>query len=148
MQTTDQIFRRLFKALEKTGHLKDTIVIGSGDHGEDPFKGAYVRVGSLDSNILHTLSYIYYPKQLMRDSSVAERLRRNTQKLTSIVDIFPTIQGILNGGKYDILQNTHEGCITGVDLTSTEISDERVTASINLASSRSNNANGDWQARL
>lgn len=146
------VFKQVFEILDKTGHLNDTIIIGSGDHGEDPFKDSYVRVASLNSNVLHTLSYIYYPKHLMSDPLVAERLRRNTQKITHITDIYPTIQGIINGaGKYDILQHTPDGCITGVDLTSVDLTYDRVTMTINLASRQSvlrTRNNVPWQAKL
>ena len=131
--------------------MENTIIIGSGDHGEDPFKDSYVRVAALNSNVLHTASYIYYPQHLMPNPSMAERLRKNTQKMTHILDMYPTIQGIINGGNYDVLQHTPDGCITGVDLTSVDIPEDRVTISINLASSNSveNSRNSvPWQARL
>lgn len=154
LKTTDQYFSRLFQILEKTGHLNNTIIIGTGDHGDDPFKEAWVRVSALTSNVLHTVSYMHYPKHLMRDSSVADRLRKNTQKLTHILDIYPSIQSIINGERFDTLQHFPDGCITGMDLTSVDIPDDRVTLSINLASShsvekkRKRFRKGAWQARL
>lgn len=153
LKTTDQYFSRLFQILEKTGHSNNTIIIGSGDHGEDPFKSGWVRVSALDSNVLHTVSYMHYPKHLMGDASVAERLRNNTQKLTHILDIYPTIQNIINSERFDALQHFPDGCITGLDLTSVDIPDDRVTLSINLASSNSvisvkGKKYNTWSARL
>lgn len=138
----------MFGILEKTGHLENTIIIGSGDHGEDPFSSNYARVTAFTSNILHTLSWVYYPRHLMSDPGMAERLRSNTNKLTSTLDIYPTIQSILRG-QYDIQQHTPDGCVTGIDLTSVEIPDERVTISMNVASSQvKGRGNIPWQARL
>ena len=118
---------------------------------EDPFKDAYVRVCSLNSNVLQTLSYIYYPKNLMSDPTVADRLRRNTQKMTHILDMYPTILSIANDGHYNMLQHTPDDCITGLDLTA-DIPDDRVTFSINLASSQVQPGrakdNIPWQAQL
>lgn len=151
LKTVDLTLKGLFEILDKTNHLHDTIIIGSGDHGEDPFKDEYVRVGSLNSNVLQTLSYIYYPKNLMSDPTAADRLRKNTQKMTHILDMYPTILGIVNDGHYNMLLHTPDDCITGLDLTA-DIPDDRVTFSINLGSSQVQPGrakdNIPWQAQL
>ena len=125
----------IFDTLASIGQLENTIIVGSSDHGEDPFKSNYVRLSALNSNILHATSYIYYPENLRRDIDIGQRLRANTQQLVHTLDMFPTIQSILHGG-YDYWANKeHAGCATGVDLTAVDIPDDRVTISQNLASS-------------
>ena len=125
----------IFDALASIGQLENTIIVGSSDHGEDPFKSNYVRLSALNSNILHTTSYIYYPENLRRGTDIGQRLRANTQQLVHTLDMFPTIQSILHGG-YDYWANKeHTGCATGIDLTAVDIPDDRVTISQNLASS-------------
>jgi len=135
LRTTDKFLRGLFEILNNTGRLENTVIVGSGDHGEDPFKSLYVRLSAFNSNILHTASYIYYPKKLMRDAGVGPRLRRNTQQLTHTLDLVPTIQSILHGGDDYWLYKKHEGCVTGLDLTAVDIPDERVTLASNFVSS-------------
>jgi len=136
LATTDEFLQRLFEILEKSGRLENTIIVGSGDHGEDPFKDSYVRLSALNSNVLHAAQYIYYPQHLMPDPSSAERLRMNTQKMTHTLDMYPTIQSILHGGPYDYLQHADQDCITGIDLASVVIPDDRVAITWNLVSSQ------------
>jgi len=104
---------------------------GAGDHGDDPFKKSYARLAGLNSNVLHSAAYIYYPTSLMRDESEAKRLRRNTKQVTSTLDFYQTIQGIIGSIDQNI---THEGCAKGVDLTSSDIDDDRLVISTNSVS--------------
>ena len=135
LKSTDEFLQGIFDTLASYGQLENTIIVGSSDHGEDPFKSNYVRLSALNSNILHTTSYIYYPENLRRGTDIGQRLRANTQQLVHTLDMFPTIQSILHGG-YDYWANKeHTGCATGIDLTSVDIPDDRVTISQNLASS-------------
>ena len=138
MLTLDEFIKGIFDILERTGRLDNTIIVGLGDHGEDPFKKAYVRLGALNSNLLHAGSYIYYPSSIMPDRSVGEVLRHNTQKMTYTQDMYPTIQSILNGSGRNNVDHLykdyfHDGCITGVDLTTVEIPDDRVVISWNVS---------------
>ena len=138
MLTLDEFIKGIFDILERTGRLDNTIIVGLGDHGEDPFKKAYVRLGALNSNLLHAGSYIYYPSSIMPDQSVGEVLRHNTQKMTYTQDMYPTIQSILNGSGRNNVDHLykdyfHDGCITGVDLTTVEIPDDRVVISWNVS---------------
>merc|ERR1719253_1262222 len=135
LRTTDQFLEGLFDILARTGRLENTIVIGSGDHGEDPFKGSYVRLSALDSLVLHANSYLYFPRPLMRDQTVADRLRRNTQQLVHTIDFYPTIKGAF-WGNFDYLAQAQHGCITGVDLTAVDVPQDRVALSINYRSSQ------------
>lgn len=77
----------------------------------------------------------------MHNPIIGERLRHNTQRLSYTLDMYPTIQSIINGGggynnaDYLHRDHFHEGCITGIDLTSVEIPDDRVIISWNLMTS-------------
>ena len=138
MLTLDEFIKGIFDILERTGRLDNTIIVGLGDHGEDPFKKAYVRLGALNSNLLHAGSYIYYPSSIMPNQSVGEVLCHNTQKMTYTQDMYPTIQSILNGSGRNNVDHLykdyfHDGCITGVDLTTVEIPDDRVVISWNVS---------------
>ena len=140
--TTDQFLKSLFDILDETGRLKNTIIIGSGDHGDDPLKRSYVRNRAYTSNVLQVAPYIYYPRHLMPNPGIGERLRRNTKQPVHILDLFPTTYSISHGGGgHDnaaqlFQQHFPDGCITGVDLTSVDIPDDRVTISWNKASAR------------
>ena len=136
LRTIDDSIKVLFEILEHNKKLDNTIIIGSGDHGDDPFKKTYVRLSALNSNVLHSAAYIYYPAKLMKDETVASRLRSNTQKLTSTLDFYPTIMGIIHGDN-GYVSNTTDGCAHGVDLASTEIDDNRLAVSMNSVSSQS-----------
>ena len=134
----DDFLNRLFALLKRNGQLENTIIIGSGDHGEIPTWQAppYARLKASTSDVYHTLSYIYYPQGLIEDQGVASLLRTNTQKLTYTLDIYPTLQSILRRAtSYNENIGTPEGCITGIDLTSVDISEDRVVLQQNLASS-------------
>jgi len=142
LATTDEFFRGLFDILEKTGRLQNTIIVGSGDHGDEPFKkGFYTRLKALNSNILQPASYIYYPRQLMPDPSMADRLRSNTQKLMHTTDLYQTLQGVLRrtfapvgaGGAPPL---PTDRCITGVDLAEVDVPEDRVVISWNFYSSK------------
>jgi len=89
------------------------------------------RLAGLNSNVLHSAAYIYYPTSLMRDESEAKRLRRNTKQVTSTLDFYQTIQGIIGSIDQNI---TYEGCAKGVDLTSSDIDDDRLVISTNSVS--------------
>lgn len=127
LATTDELLEGIFDILNKTGNLDNTIIVGSSDHGDD-ILAFYVRLSALSSNVLHAASYIYYPKQLMPDPRIANQLRRNTDQLTSTLDLYPTILGILQGG-YNFLTRSGQGCITGVDLAAIDIPDNRTVIS-------------------
>mmetsp|Transcript_39100 Transcript_39100/g.84312 ORF Transcript_39100/g.84312 Transcript_39100/m.84312 type:complete len:510 (+) Transcript_39100:1-1530(+) len=153
LKATDNFLQSLFSILDHTGHLENTILVGSSDHGDDPFKGRYVRLSALNSHILHAAGYVYYPSRLMamQPEGMEERLRRNTDKLTYTLDMYPTIRSMLYNVSGTIVDYTvdngdfqnplldpenaaAQGCIAGVDLTTIDIPDDRVTLAINLAS--------------
>ena len=71
----------------------------------------------------------------MRDPTVADRLRRNTQQLVHTIDFYPTIKGAF-WGNFDYLAQAQHGCITGVDLTAVDIPEDRAVLSWNYRSSQ------------
>jgi hypothetical protein len=101
-------------------------------------------MSALTPNILHTISYIYYPKALLRDRVIANRLRRNTHQLTHTLDLYPTLLSILHPTSksddgtvgHHTLNSTDsfKGCATGFDLTAVDIADDRVTLASNMVS--------------
>jgi hypothetical protein len=134
LMLTDDFLRSIMEPLHEMGILENTIVVGSGDHGEDP-NYYFARLNGLTSFITHPAAYMYYRQSIMPDPSIADRLRRNTQKMISTLDLYPTIKSIAQGGAYDFLRSMHSECLTGVDLTAVDIPDDRVTISWNFVSS-------------
>ena len=125
LRTLDELLKGVFDILEETGNINNTIIIGAGDHGDDEFKGRYVRVSALNPNVLHSAAYMYIPSNLLGEEK-QQTLRSNTKKLTHVLDMFPTLKTLMqlsNGGaKYDFLAKAKHGCVTGVDLASVEVS--------------------------
>jgi len=120
-------------------HLAVSALIGSfgaGFIGEHVIGKMYVRLAAFSPQVLSTASYIYYPSRLVQDTTTLERLRRNTQKLTTTLDLFPTIQSILHGGTPPKEDNLTEGCMTGIDLAAVEIRDDRVVVASNSVSTK------------
>jgi hypothetical protein len=134
LMLTDDFLRSLMEPLHEMGILENTIVVGSGDHGDDP-NDYFARLRGLTSFITQPAAYMYYRQSIMPDPSIADRLRRNTQKMISTLDLHPTIKSIVQGGAYDFLRPMHSECLTGVDLTAVDIPDDRVTISWNFVSS-------------
>lgn len=142
LRTEDKFLESMFNMLSNAGLLDNTIIIGSGDHGEHVIGKMYVRLQAYSPQVLTTASYIYYPSHLMRDNTIANRLRHNTQQLTSTLDLYPTIRSILHGGaprndtdNWINATNAQEGCMVGVDLAAVDIKDDRVVVASNSISS-------------
>jgi choline-sulfatase len=80
----DQQFGELLKMLEKTGHLDDTMIILSADHGDEFWDHGKVGHGqSLHEELVHTPLAIYYPPLFPPGQKVAEGVET--------VDLLPTI---------------------------------------------------------
>ena len=156
----DESLKMIFDALNSTGRLNDTVIIGSGDHGEFTGGGRrYIRLWQLRPHILHPLTYMYIPRELLLEEERTSLLQ-NTNRLVSTLDIFPSLQHMLRGRpepvlsasnstvKADIRNSTsdlshnfsariidfsskeeQDHCITGYDLFGTEIPLNRVAIS-------------------
>jgi len=139
LRTVDELLNGVFDILEETGNANNTIIIGAGDHGDDNFKGHYVRVSALNPNVLHSAAYMYIPSNLLSEEE-RRTLRSNTKKLTHALDMFPTMKTLMqlsNGGeKYDFLTKANHGCFTGVDLTSVEVPGDRVQIAMDYVSGK------------
>lgn len=134
MESIDESLQIVFDHLNQTGQLNNTIVVGSGDHGE-MLEGKGGRLWHWNPYVLQPLTYMYIPKELAAKKE-RDRLRRNTQKLVSTLDLYPTLQRFAYSGgnvpaKSD-LENAH--CILGMDLMEGSIPSDRATFSWNPVS--------------
>jgi len=88
----DSLFGRLISCLKKKGLYKDSLIVFTGDHGEEFFEEGQLFHASHLSR-MQTNAPIYYK---LGDNSRAKDLRAD-QILSSHVDIFPTILDTLIG---------------------------------------------------
>jgi len=135
-KSVDDYIRKLFGLLEETGHLKDTIIVFTGDHGE--YKKKYYRLHDLSSQILKPLTAIYAPRAVIPPGNF---LKINTDRVVSTLDLYPTLRTLLHNG-YNKNSSNFTGyvsqdklyCITGLDLIGTPIPTDRVAISYNYVS--------------
>jgi SAM-dependent methyltransferase len=101
----DNCFSDLMRALEETGKLRNTAVIFTGDHGEQPNPKDYAaalqqkphwitRINDLNPSLLHVPFWIRLPEGVITESE-RQSLNRNSRLPISNLDIFPTITGLL-----------------------------------------------------
>ena len=123
LMTVDKGIEDIFGYLEDTGELNNTIVIGTGDHGEKN-----KRVLSWDANVLRPLTYMYVPKRLSaRNPEMVSNLKHNRLQLVSILDLFPTMLHIIGNISSTELYDVARGdCLRGHDLLSQKIESDRV----------------------
>ena len=128
-KTVDKSIEDIFNHLREAGELDNTIVIGSGDHGEYLKKGGFSRLHTWKAAVLHPLTYMYIPRVLAHAENLPylDNLRYNTHQLVSTLDIFPTLMNLADGIS---LQNnypeTDHHCVRGYDLLSTRITSDRI----------------------
>jgi hypothetical protein len=147
--TGDEMLQSIFDSLNKTGLLRNTILVGSGDHGEFLIEGeTHARVKRLNPHILHVPMYMYVPEHLASSTKARETLRSNTERAISTLDVFPTLQHFLYGGSASQTEAVRlanaaadtrsmfelDNCITGFDLASIRIPEDRVALSWNYVS--------------
>jgi|AntRauTorckE5430_2_1112549.scaffolds.fasta_scaffold04539_2 hypothetical protein len=134
LQTVDESIENIFQLLNDTEQLDNTMVIGSGDHGENYFDNdkSYGRVVNWNKDIFRVPIYIHLPKDLLGIDIAKEKyenLRYNTHQLTSTLDIFPTILHILEGGgskSKSQIATTDDKCVRGLDLLENRVKESRV----------------------
>ncbi len=68
-------------------------LIGEPLHGKSHTKRLY----ALNTHILHTAAYVYYPKRLMLEPAMGERLRWNTERVAYTLDVPLTLWSIYKG---------------------------------------------------
>ena len=80
---SDHLINEILKTLESTGRLKNTIVVISGDHGEEFWEhGSFGHTWGLNNIQVQPAAMIYYPG--IKNSSIK-------YKYTSHQDFFPTV---------------------------------------------------------
>lgn len=91
----DHVIGKLFDELERSGKLKNTVIIFTSDHGES--LKDHNNIGHVDSYYAETISVplmLYLPKALAVKYDM-KTLRSNLHKTTSSIDIAPTIIDLL-----------------------------------------------------
>jgi len=128
LSTVDRSIENIVRLLKEAGELDNTIIIGTGDHGENlPRRGFCKRLAEWDEEILHPMMYMYVPREISKKSpGIYENLRYNTRQLVSILDIFPTILHFLDGIPKENYPVTNEHCVRGFDLLKNKIPSNRV----------------------
>jgi len=148
IETFDETLKKIFSILEMAGQSDNTVIIVTGDHGEHLSKKKYSRVMNLNPYILQPMTFMYIPDRLFTSEDARETLRSNQDKVVSTLDLFPTMQHIIYGGDAketsqertkskaaDVSKDEElEHCVTGFDLMSTSIPDDRVAISWNSLS--------------
>ena len=132
LQTVDESIEMIFTTLNDTDNLKNTMVFGSGDHGEN-YSGnkrtKYKRIKFWNTDIFHVPMYMHMPKNILETitDEKYDNLRHNTHQLTSILDIFPTVMHVLEGDSRNSHKLSSEShCLRGLDLFENRINSSRV----------------------
>jgi hypothetical protein len=145
MTTVDETIKFIFESLNRTGHLDNTAVIISGDHGESPGI-SWKRLSNFEPEILQPITLMYVPEKIFTSPSARETLKSNQAKVVSTLDLFPTLQHILYRGDAALTAperrernatdtgKDHDVCISGLDLMSVQVPSDRLTISWNYLS--------------
>jgi len=160
LESFDLLLKHIFHLLEEIGQLDNTIIVGSGDHGEHPDLTDYIRLKRFNSDVINTATYLWAPRHLFPSDETRDRLRRNTEQTISTLDLFPTIQHFLYGGdahetanlraEHQAADTLHDRdhCVTGYDLLSTEIADDRLAVQWNKISNPMSGDKGNFLGAL
>lgn len=85
----DGLLEDLFNGLRDGGHMEDTLVLITSDHGEEfGEQGRFGHQLSLSDRLLHVPLIARYPSLLPAGMRIADEV--------SLVDVFPTILGVLH----------------------------------------------------
>ena len=125
----DAIIGDFFKHLKQEGLLENTIVLFASDHGES--LAEHHNIGHVESNYTETISIpllAYIPDGIISNDEKLE-LKKNLNRLTSNIDIAPTIVDLLNLEKETKLK-TFQSNFTGYSLLK-PIPRERMIISLN-----------------
>lgn len=131
LQTVDKDIENIFEYLRDSGELDNTIVIGSGDHGEAYIKeegqSAWLRLETWNPDIIHPASYMYIPKKVSAAfPNLIENLKHNRHQLVSTLDFYPTMLHLFDGkSSKDNYPVSDDNCIRGFDLIGSKIMDNR-----------------------
>lgn len=111
----DAIIGDFFKHLKKEGLLENTIVLFASDHGES--LAEHHNIGHVESNYTETISIpllAYIPDGIISNEE-KNQLKKNLHRLTSNIDIAPTIVDLLNLEKESKLK-MYQSNFTGYSL--------------------------------
>ena len=125
----DAIIGDFFKHLKKEGLLENTIVLFASDHGES--LAEHHNIGHVESNYTETISIpllAYIPDGII-SSDEKNQLKKNLHRLTSNIDLAPTIVDLLNLEKESKLK-TFQSNFTGYSLLK-PIPQDRMIISLN-----------------
>jgi arylsulfatase A-like enzyme len=87
---------RVLEALERTGLLADTLVVGTSDHGETFRDDRPTRIENYYEDVLHVPLYLILPDAIVKDApALAEVARENRSRHVGNVDLFPTVLDVL-----------------------------------------------------
>ena len=92
----DAILGKLFTYLKRSNKLKNTVIILTSDHGESLME--HHNIGHVESNYYETISIpliAYIPPKLLT-AKQRHFLKQNSTKLTSNIDIVPTLIDLWN----------------------------------------------------
>ncbi|KAL3937329.1 MAG: hypothetical protein SGARI_002161, partial [Bacillariaceae sp.] len=133
--SVDKTLERIFTILKDDGQLKNTVVLGVADHGDNVIEGRMesARLIKWNSGVMNPIMYMHVPKNITTPTVTAASskvLRHNTKKLVSILDVYPTLLHLLG----ESFPTTDEHCIRGVNLFDRALTDDRVAWSIPGAS--------------
>lgn len=135
IRTSDEALEGIFNALNESGLLNNTILVGAGDHGEVP--GVLERMSDVNAPLLSIPLWMYIPRKLLPDRAYRKErnggtsgtyLRDNINRGVSILDVVPTLRDLIG---YDGLYSSEEEkkCVVGQSLLSQPVRDDRVMMS-------------------
>ena len=81
LRTMDESLQALFDALNRTGELDNTIVMGAGDHGETP--GLTKRLEDTDATIMRVPLWMHIPERLLANRYAASTEQTPKGKATN-----------------------------------------------------------------
>ena len=125
----DAIIGDFFKHLKKEGLIENTIVLFASDHGESLTE--HHNIGHVESNYSETISIpllAYIPDGIISNDE-KNQLKKNIHRLTSNIDIAPTIVDLLNLEKVSKIK-TFQSNFTGYSLLK-PIPQDRMIISLN-----------------
>ena len=129
LRVMDGVLEDVFRVLRETGKLDNTIVVGLGDHGEDP-QLLHARTTTGNARILSVGMYMHIPKTAFDSKEQQDNLKHNMNQVVTSLDVAPTLKSLLN-----IRPSTNaptcqdSNCLSGRDLTSAKMPSDRVVAS-------------------
>jgi len=135
IRTSDEALEGIFSALNESGLLNNTILVGAGDHGEVP--GVLERMSDVNAPLLSIPLWMYIPRKFLPDRAYRKEknggvsgtyLRDNVDRGVSILDVVPTLRDLFG---YDELYSSKEEkeCVVGQSLLSQPVLDDRVMIS-------------------